>query len=159
MASSVTVNTSFQTFEIWSRSFRLGETVLSVDPVGFNSVASFGRVLGDKSTLYKYLNPHLSVVTTVTPASRAAHVYILDTTTGAAVYAVELSDVVVGEGVKTAMVENWLVYAWLEVSGWRLASVELFEDRTDGKVETYVRLGRENGYLTITQSQPVRFCL
>ena len=133
--SSSAINTSFHTSEVWTRTFGSDETVLSVDAVGFEAVASFGRVLGDKSTLYKYLNPHLSVVTTVSPTTGTAHVHILDTTTGTTVYALQINDVVLGQGVKVAMTENWLVYAWLEKGGWRIASVELFEDRSGAKVE------------------------
>lgn len=94
-------------------------------------MASFGRVLGDKSTLYKYLNAHLSVVTTATQQAGTAQVYVLDTTTGATVFSAQVN----GVGIKSVMSENWLVYSWLEAVGWRVASVELYENRTDGKVE------------------------
>ncbi len=131
-------NTSFQTSKLWSKSFPSAETVLSVEPVGYEAVASFGRVLGDKSTVYKYLNPHLSVITTMSASTGTAHVSVLDTTTGAAVYEVGIRGVIPGKGVKAVMSENWLVYSWLEAGGWRIASVELYENRTESKIETYV---------------------
>lgn len=121
---------SFDTTEMWSMSFGHGETILSVEPVGTGQVASYGRALGDKSTLYKYLNPHLTVITTTTPASNLGHVYVVDTTTGDRVYEVEIAEVRTDKGVKAAMVENWLVYAWLDGNGWKLGSVELFEKRS-----------------------------
>ena len=136
--SSAAINTSFKTSEIWTRSFPSSETVLSVELVGYDAVASFGRVLGDKSTLYKYLNPHLSLVTTTSPAAGTAHIYVIDTITGGTVYAVDLLDVAAEEKVQSAMVENWLVYAWRDTNGRRIASVELYEDRTGGKIETLV---------------------
>ncbi|WOO77878.1 ER membrane protein complex subunit 1 [Vanrija pseudolonga] len=121
----------FTTNELWTRSFK-DQKVLASSPVAPSSIASFGRALGDKSVLYKYLNPHLSVVTTLTPATATGHVYVIDTTTGTTVYEVELANIV-GENVNAALVENWLVYTWLEgpgeaLGGWRLGSVELYED-------------------------------
>ena len=133
--TSSAVNTSLNTAELWTKVFAQGATLLSVEPVAYRGVASFGRVLGDESTLYKYLNPHLSVVTTLTPSAGLAHVYVLDTTTGHVVYSAEIGDVVVGKGLRAVMVENWLVYSWLESGGWRIASVELFEDRSKGTAE------------------------
>ncbi|KAL1408482.1 hypothetical protein Q8F55_005294 [Vanrija albida] len=121
----------FSSNELWTRSFP-GQKVLANSPTAPSSIASFGRALGDKSVLYKYLNPHLSVVTTLTEATATGHVYVIDTTTGATVHEVELANIV-GENVNAALVENWLVYTWLEgpgeaLGGWRLGSVELYED-------------------------------
>lgn len=53
---------------------------------------------------------------------------MVDTASGEVVYAAEVE----GERVHASMAENWLVYAWQAGSQWRLASVELYEDR-EGK--------------------------
>ncbi|ORY24884.1 putative endoplasmic reticulum protein [Naematelia encephala] len=116
-------NITFSTTPLWSSLLGPGETILEITPADMSTVASYGRVLGDKSTLYKYLNPHLSVVTSFTPAEKLSHVYVIDTTTGQRVYGIEVQ----GSGIKAAMVENWLVFAWAEASGWRIGSVELYE--------------------------------
>ncbi|WWD21911.1 hypothetical protein CI109_106399 [Kwoniella shandongensis] len=134
-------DSSFTSSLIWSHPFREREIVLQNEPVIFEAIASFGRVLGDKSTLYKYLNPHLLVISTFTPpekgvASQAAigtgRVYVIDSTTGEEIYSTEIDGVVERGGVQAQMVENWLVYSWLSEKGWRLGSVELYED-TEGK--------------------------
>lgn len=120
---------------LWSRPFPAQE-VLEVQSLTPSTTASYGRALGDKSVLYKYLNPHLSVVTTLSPLKAVGHIFVIDTATGAAVYLVDVPHVV-GKHIHTAMVENWLVYAWLEapdsatVGGWRLGSVELYEAQGD----------------------------
>lgn len=122
---------TFTGVQLWSRPFPAQE-VLDVSPLHPSPVASFGRALGDKAVLYKYLNPHLLVVSTVSPFSGTGHIYVVDSTTGASVHDVDIPHVV-GEHVRAAMVENWLVYAWLEgptsagAGGWRIASVELYE--------------------------------
>lgn len=126
-------NSTFTTQEVWTRSFP-GEHVLCIAPLTPSETASFGRALGDKSVLYKYMNPHLSIVTSVTESPDApatGHVYVIDTVTGSTVHEVLIPSVQ-GRELEAAMVENWLVYAWLEpggaTGGWRLGSVELYED-------------------------------
>ncbi|WVF70429.1 hypothetical protein IAT40_005219 [Kwoniella sp. CBS 6097] len=135
--SSSTDGTSFNTAAVWSHPFGKDEIVLENRPVQFDAIASFGRVLGDKSTLYKYLNPHLTVIATFTPSEKGTasssstgtgHVYVLDTTSGRVVYTSSMEGVVEKGGVKAAMVENWLVFAWLDQRGWKMGSVELYED-------------------------------
>lgn len=101
--------------------------MLSFEPIQGGALASYGRVLGDKSTLYKYLNPHLAIATTTRPGGLSG-VRVVDTASGEVVYAAEVE----GERVHASMAENWLVYAWQSGSQWRLASVELYEDR-EGK--------------------------
>jgi len=135
-ASSSAAGTSFKTAALWSMVFAPGETILSIDSGAYDAIASFGRVLGDKSTLYKYLNPHLTVITTVSSSDRTAHVYVVDTTTGTTVYTATVTDTVPGNGLKAAMIENWLVYAWQDEAGYRLASTELFENRNSTQAET-----------------------
>lgn len=129
---------TFSGVQLWSRRFPAQE-VLSVQPLHPSPIASFGRALGDKSVLYKYYNPHLLVVASVSPLSATGHVYVVDSTTGASVHEVSIPGVV-GEHLRAAMVENWLVYAWLEAAagdnpgGWRIASVELYESGDEQSV-------------------------
>lgn len=131
---AIGAGTTFAGVEVWSRPFPAQE-VLTVSPLHPSPIASFGRALGDKSVLYKYLNPHLLIVASVSPLSATGHVYVVDSTTGASVHEVSIPQVV-GEHLSAAMVENWLVYAWLEApagdnpGGWRIASVELYEAPT-----------------------------
>jgi hypothetical protein len=143
MPASSAPNITFNTSPVWSSTFAPSESVLSVAPATAAPIASYGRVIGNKGTLYKYLNPHLSVVTTLTAANKQAHVYVVDTTTGSRVFSAEVENVDEKHGVKAAMVENWLVYAWLEstdagVDQWRIASVELYEETKGSKIQRWV---------------------
>jgi hypothetical protein len=121
----------FSTIELWTRPFH-AQVVLDAVPLTPSVTASFGRALGDKSVLYKYLNPHLQVITSLSPLKAIGHVMVVDSTTGATVYAAEIPHVV-GDTIRAVMVENWLVFAWLErvpgaTEGWRLSSVELYDN-------------------------------
>ncbi|KAL7421303.1 hypothetical protein Q5752_004188 [Cryptotrichosporon argae] len=109
--------------ELWSASF---EGDVDVAPLAPSKTASYARALGDKSTLAKYLNPHALVVTALVPGAQA-RIVVLDSVSGRVVFDKE---VVGAKVIKAHMVENWLVWAWLDasgVAGWRIGSVELFE--------------------------------
>lgn len=131
----------FPTTETWAVAMPAGTRITSVNALPSGAIASFGRVLGDKSTLYKYLNPHLFAITTVSDLASRGGVKVVDQASGAVVYEVSIDHIDVGQGVKAHIVENWLVYHWLEPQdgagngGWRMASVELYEDRTEDKAE------------------------
>ncbi|WVW78933.1 hypothetical protein I302_100896 [Kwoniella bestiolae CBS 10118] len=122
---------------VWQHPFSEGEVISETKSVVFDAVASFGRVLGDKSTLYKYLNPHLQIISTFMPSTKGVsstsldgvgRVYVLDSTNGRVVYQTEIDGVVGRGGIKVGMVENWLVFSWLDQRGWKIASTELYED-------------------------------
>ncbi|WRT65199.1 uncharacterized protein IL334_002142 [Kwoniella shivajii] len=122
---------------IWQLPIGASENILENKAVIFDSISSFGRVLGDKSTLYKYLNPHLQVISTFTPSQRGVSsvnlngigkIYVVDTTNGNVVYQTQIDGVKERGGIKVGMVENWLVFSWLDERGWRIGSTELFED-------------------------------
>jgi hypothetical protein len=127
---------SFSSAVVWSMPFTNGEVLSSHTPVSFGAVASYGRAVGDKSTLYKYLNPHLLVATALDASKSTAKVIVLDSSTGRKIHEVVLKGVATEKGVQTAMSENWLVYSYLDSQGWRIGSVELYEDRRLRKANT-----------------------
>ncbi|KAH9981995.1 hypothetical protein BJV74DRAFT_852482 [Russula compacta] len=122
-------------FATWASSFPAGEKILSIVPRPLGPIASLGKVLGNRTTLYKYLNPHLVVVTTVSPTT--CGVYVVDAAKGNIVYHASIA-ANKGEGrcdLHATFVENWLVYVyWDEEYQWvgqtkshTLVTVELYE--------------------------------
>lgn len=122
-------------FATWASSFPDGEKIHSIIPRPSGPIASLGKVLGNRTTLYKYLNPHIFAVTTVSPD--ACGIYVLDVATGNIVYHASIS-ASKSKGrcdLHAAFVENWLVYMyWDEEYEWtgqtkghRLVTVELYE--------------------------------
>lgn len=96
-------------------------------------VASIGRVLGDRSTLYKYINPHLLAIATLEDASATLVIHLVDAVNGGLVWEAKHSgDVVASAPVAVALTENWLVYSYseqdLEGKQTKIVSVELFEN-------------------------------
>jgi hypothetical protein len=122
---------SLPTTLVWTKPFQLGD-IVSSSPATFGAISSFGRVTGDKSTLYKYLNPHLHIVAAITSSAGQGRISVLDVITGRTVYEAVVPDLVIQKGIIADMVENWLVYRWLDKSGWKIASVDLYEDREQG---------------------------
>ncbi|KAL2358874.1 hypothetical protein BJ546DRAFT_833761 [Cryomyces antarcticus] len=97
-------------------------------------VASIGKVLGDRRVLYKYLNPNLVLVTTVSDSARSLSVYLLDSVSGSVLYSATHSDIDVTRTISSTVSENWLAYSFtLDSSsvstsqGHELVVAELFE--------------------------------
>ncbi|KAG8734710.1 hypothetical protein FRC10_011504 [Ceratobasidium sp. 414] len=124
------------TVETWKKAFAAPATSsdtiaasLSVIHRPTSPIASYGKVLGDRTTLYKYLSPHAGVVL----ASDCA-VRVVDLVSGTIVFdsgalGAEQSTC---EIPKVAFAENWLVYAYESGGnstdkGTQVVSVELYE--------------------------------
>ena len=128
-------------FPTWGVSFGENEEVVSIIKSAHKGreVANVGRVKGDRSTLYKYLNPHLSVVisapsrTSPSP-SPSCGLYVMDTVKGAVLYQVSLPVLDGKCDIQVSLDENWLVYSYYDddaegggVQGYRVVSVEMYE--------------------------------
>ncbi|KAI5117724.1 hypothetical protein M0805_006209 [Coniferiporia weirii] len=130
----------FTAYSTWTLAFPPGETVLRTfkRPAG-EPLASFGKVLGDRSTLYKYVNP--SLVGYLTMARRAdgktptCGVYLVDGAKGTIVYRATLPSAYGACNVHAVLTENWLLYMYYDeelasadqAKGHRVVSVELYE--------------------------------
>lgn len=118
----------------WQLSLQPHEHVNQRAAVQGGPIASYGRVLGDRTTLYKYLNPHLIAYSTIfTDGSGQASVNVVDSVSGSIIYQTLMDNVDISHGVPIALAENWLTFAYTETAtekgavGYRLVSVELFE--------------------------------
>ena len=120
--------------QVWSWTVPAGEEVVQVvqAPHG-DAIASYGRVLGDRSTLYKYLNPHARLIVTKTSGANEAHLYLLDTVTGGVLYELQLDDVDTAFPVRAHLVENWITATYSarnadEGLSTHIVTVELYEE-------------------------------
>ena len=74
-----------------------------------DAVASIGRVLGDRTVKYKYLNPNTLVLAAVNDAAHILTVYLLDTVSGQLLSASKYPGVDATKPIECAMAENWFV--------------------------------------------------
>lgn len=95
-------------------------------------VASIGKVLGDRSVLYKYLSPNLALITAVGDTS--ATFYLLDAISGKILYTSTQTGVDTSQPIASVISENWFAYSfWSDVSdtsdakGYQLVISELYE--------------------------------
>lgn len=95
-------------------------------------VASIGKVMGDRSVLYKYLNRNLALVTAVGGAN--ATFYLLDAISGKILHSSTHIGVDVSQPIASAISENWFSYSfWGDVAngadakGYQLVISELYE--------------------------------
>ncbi|KAH8202755.1 hypothetical protein TruAng_003131 [Truncatella angustata] len=101
-------------------------------------IASIGRVLGDRSVKYKYINPNTLVVAAVDEATSSLTVYLLDAVSGQILTSSTHEGVDPNQDVTCAIAENWFVcsfygeYALRESSkqtlkGHQLVVTDLYE--------------------------------
>ena len=132
----------------WQISLQPQERVSQQAILQSGPVASYGRVLGDRSTLYKYLNPHLIAYSTVfTDGTGQATVNVVDSVSGTIIYQTLIENVDTSRGVPLILAENWLTFAYTEnaslekgTAGHRLVSLEFFEgEKEDDRRDRWVR--------------------
>lgn len=108
-----------QSFPVIAWTFQpgLGQKVVNIvarpthDPV-----ASIGRVLGDRTVLYKYLNPNIVLVTAVSDESSTATFYLLDSISGEILHSESYEGVDTKQPITSALTENWFAYSlWGDV--------------------------------------------
>ncbi|KAJ7230405.1 DUF1620-domain-containing protein [Mycena pura] len=134
-------------YRTWGLSVPHGETVARIVRPRVGPIASIGKVLGNRTTLYKYLNPRMFVV--LTQGTQAAEpgcgVYVVDGAKGSVLYsAVVPTGGIEACDVHATMVENWLVYHYYdgegvgdgETKGWKIVTVELYEGELDEKTRS-----------------------
>ncbi|KAI9713682.1 MAG: hypothetical protein M1828_001371 [Chrysothrix sp. TS-e1954] len=123
--------------ELWRFTPKKQQRILSVvSHPEKEPVASIGKVLGDRSVLYKYLNENSVVVTTADDRSNTLSVYLLDSFSGSVLYTAEHKGVDLGQPVPVLLSENWLCYAYATESadeelsrGYELTVAELYESQ------------------------------
>lgn len=130
---------AFFAHQTWSLSVPNNEAVHSIIRPTRGPIASLGKVLGDRTTLYKYLNPHLFVVTTVSkPSTNAAcSVYLVDGSKGSVIYHASVTSTKGPCNIEAVLTENWFVYGYYDedsagthqTKGYRIVSVEAYEGK------------------------------
>jgi len=116
--------------EVWSVNIPKDQVITKVASKRFDEhVHSVGRVLGDRSVLYKYLNPNLIAFASVSEDSLkpSAFIYIIDGVTGQIVYQARHRN---AKGpLQMVLSENWLVFLYYNLKARRteISVVEMFE--------------------------------
>lgn len=73
-------------------------------------VASIGRVLGDRSVLYKYLSPNIALLVAQSHADLL--LYLVDAVTGAILHTSEHHGILSGSPIPAVLSENWFAYSF-----------------------------------------------
>lgn len=117
-------------YDTWKLSLGQGKIVaVSVRP-SIERVHSQGRVLADRSVLYKYVNPNLIALATLNEDSLHKHVlsvYLIDGITGLIIHSANHKRA--NGPVHLVHSENWVVYSYYSERYRRveIASIELYE--------------------------------
>uniref|UniRef100_A0A1B6KS38 ER membrane protein complex subunit 1 n=1 Tax=Graphocephala atropunctata TaxID=36148 RepID=A0A1B6KS38_9HEMI len=103
-------------------------------------VHSQGRVLGDRSVLYKYINPNLVAVLTQTPDplyKNVLSVYLIDVVSGSVVFsAVHKRSL---EPIHVVHSENWVIYSYFSDKSRRteITTLDLYEGKTQSNTTAF----------------------
>lgn len=135
LALNLELSQFYVAYPTWTLSLLPKEEIHAIIPNTRGPVASIGKVLGNRMTLYKYLNPHLTLVLTSSPPSSTCGIYVLDVVKGSVIYH---ASVPAADGVcdiQATLTENWLVYHYFDTEfsgtgqskGYRVISVEFYE--------------------------------
>ncbi|KAK6594649.1 DUF1620 domain containing protein [Botrytis cinerea] len=96
----------------WSFQPPSGQRIVEVvSKPAHDPVASIGRVLGDRTVMYKYLNPNTVLVTAVSDESSIASFYLLDTVSGDVLYSANHEGVDTKKPIASVFTENWFAYS------------------------------------------------
>lgn len=103
-----------------------------------DAIASIGRVLGDRTVKYKYLNPNTLVAAAVNDAATSLTVYLLDTVSGEILSSATYQGVDPTKNIECVMAENWFLCAFFgqyslqtnpaqSIKGYQLVVSDLYE--------------------------------
>ncbi len=102
-------------YATWTLTLPVGEHVQALVPQAApGPVASVGRVLGNRTTLYKYLDPRAVHGAHGERSTRDVRDLRTRAAKGTVVYHAEIKATARGCEVKTALVENWLMFHYYE---------------------------------------------
>ncbi|CAJ2504506.1 Uu.00g119000.m01.CDS01 [Anthostomella pinea] len=94
----------------WMFSPPAGQKIVSLaGRPNHDPIASIGRVLGDRSVKYKYLNPNTLVVAAIDEQAASLSVYLLDTVSGQVLTSSTYEGVDPNKDVTCAISENWFL--------------------------------------------------
>ncbi|XP_076226646.1 ER membrane protein complex subunit 1 isoform X2 [Nomia melanderi] len=115
--------------------------VVSKNPI--ERVHSQGRVLSDRSVLYKYINPNLVAIVTEGVGythKNTLNLYLLDVVSGAMIFSI-IHKRVRGP-VHIVHSENWIVYSYFNEKSRRteIASLELYEGKVQSNITVFSSL-------------------
>lgn len=151
---------------VWQLPINGDEEILSIIRPNQDPVSSQGKVLGNRKTMYKYLNPHLLIVVTRNVATQSAHAFVIDGITGRILHQLTLCQgglaLINADGtdseIHVVFTENWVTISFeVNVNAsdalakykgahrqTRLVSMELYE--IQGKDETWKWTGKTSSF-------------
>ena len=94
----------------WVFSPPAGQRVVSIATrPAHDPIASIGRVLGDRTVKYKYLNPNTAVIAAIDDKAPTLTVYLVDTISGEILTTSKHDGVDTSKSIECAMAENWFI--------------------------------------------------
>ena len=98
---------------LWYFPLPTGQNIISISSANpSETIASIGKPLGDRTVLYKYLNPNAILVLASEVTTINLSVYLLDAISGALLYSTHHSSVDFSRPISSLVSENWFTYSF-----------------------------------------------
>ncbi|KAJ6257533.1 hypothetical protein Dda_7318 [Drechslerella dactyloides] len=99
--------------QTWSFRLPAAQKIVSItNRPAHDPIASIGKVLGDRSVMYKYINPHVVLLISSVESTSTIYLYLLDSVSGAVLHTSTQTDVDTSRPIVATMAENWYVYSY-----------------------------------------------
>lgn len=165
-AKGLRVSGSGKPEQTWTFTPPTSEEITSISTrPAHDPVASIGKVLGDRSVMYKYINPHLISIVTANPTGSTASIHLLDSVSGTILYTATHAGIDTTKPIISTVSENWIVYSYYgddniagetAAKGYHLVVSEIFESEIKndrgplGGAANYSALAGETGNPFVT---------
>ncbi|KAJ9662615.1 hypothetical protein H2198_001287 [Neophaeococcomyces mojaviensis] len=100
--------------QTWSFKPKNARVISITSRPAHDPIASIGKVLGDRSVLYKYVSPNLALLTTLstTTLKESLTIYLIDAITGTVLHSSTHFGILPCSPISAVLSENWLAYTF-----------------------------------------------
>ncbi|AMD19493.1 HCL658Cp [Eremothecium sinecaudum] len=123
--------TNGELFKTWKIHVEPEEEVVAFASRYDEVIMNIGKVLGNRSVMYKYLNPNLASYIVANKKANYMTVNIIDTVTGELIHSVYHDEgIVLDEPINLVFGEHWVIYSYFSnvpIAEQRISVIELYE--------------------------------
>lgn len=118
----------------WERSLKSNEYIAGHSIREDGASASLGVILGNRTVLYKYLNPNVAAYLVANEIDKSIYLDVIDTITGQSLYSTRHNEKVdLNSPINIVVGEHWCVYSYFSlepIPEQKIAVVEFYESST-----------------------------
>lgn len=123
--------------DTWTLHVSESEEIVSFSAKQSNPIISCGKILGNRTVLYKYMYPNLASYAVLNKETHKLYINVIDTVTGGVLYTQVHNDKVALDSlINMVFGENWVIYTYFSLESipeQKIAVIELYDSITPDK--------------------------